>query len=673
MSKVLEVAKKRFKLAEDAWSKNREDAIDDVKFSRLGEQWPEDIKRRREQDGRPCLTINRLPAFIRQVVNDARLNSPSIKVMPVDDYSDPETAEIVNSLIRNIETTSNADVAYDSALENAVTCGFGYFRIDIDYANDDAFDLDLKIERIANPTSVYFDPHSVAVDASDWGWCFIEETMSKEEFKHAYPNADVSNWDGNDTLGWVNEDSVRVAEYWVREEVDTELLLLSNDQVIHSDQYEENKNLFDAQQLEVVKSRESKTWKVKQYVISGAEVLDETDWPGRYIPIIPVFGDEIIIEDKRYFQSLVRQSKDSQRNFNYWRSAATESLGLRSKMPWMGPVGAFDTDMRKWETANVEAHPFIEYDGQVQPTRQQPGVGDLGAIQEAAMSSDDLKSIMGLYDASLGQRSNETSGVAIKARQREGDVSTFHFIDNLSRAIKYAGRVLLDLIPHVYNTPRVLRVIGYDKTPETVKINQEFVVNGMTKIHDLTAGKYDLVVDTGPSFSTKREEAATQMTELLRAFPDAAPIIGDLVAKSLDWPGADEIAKRLKAMLPQQIKDLDEMDGLPPEAQSAIAQAEQKAQELMSIIEQGKQLLQEKEAQIKELEATKNMKDREISVKDMDSLRDYQVAMAKIEADKEIAQRKIAEVQREMILDVVTEFFSTSMQNNSGEYENVQL
>ena len=669
--KILELAKQRFQDAEDGWNENREAALDDIRFARLGEQWPEDMKTKRENEGRPCLTINRLPSFIRQVVNDARLNTPSIKVHPVDDNADPETAEVLDGVIRNIEATSNAEQCYDTALESAVTSGFGFFRIDMDYSINDTFEMDLKIERIANPLSVYPDPHSTATDASDWMYCFIIDTLSKDEFKASYPNADCSDWDGSESNGWVTDDSVRVAEYWERKEIDVVLLLLSDGTVINQDKYIENQQLFDVAQTTIVQQRPSKSYKVIQRIMTSSDVLEETEWPGIYIPVVPVYGDEIVEEDKRHFQSLVRQSKDAQRNYNYWRTASTEKVALATKAPWIGPTGAFDTDVRKWESANTETHPFIEYDGNIPPSSTPPSMADAGSITEALNASDDLKNVMGLQDASLGRASNETSGKAILARQREGDVSTYHFIDNLSRGIQYAGKVLLDLIPHVYNKPRIMRIMGMDGSPDSVQINKEFDVNGISKLHDLTKGKYDLVVKAGPSFTTQREESAAQMTELLRTFPQAAPLIGDLVATALDWPGADEIAKRLKTLLPPEIQAMEKMDGLPPEAQSAIAQAQQQVKQLTDVIQKGKQMLTEKDEQIKGLEIEKKSKDDENQIKAIDSERKYNADMAKIDADMKIVAHKENEENRRAIIGEATGFLreyidKTAVQQNES-------
>ncbi len=590
---ILNEAKERFKQCQDAESDNRQNYEDDTRFARLGEQWPDSVKKLREQEGRPCLTINRMPAFLRQVINDARINTPSIKAHPVDSSDDIETAEVINGLFRNIEVSSNADVAYDTALECAVTGGFGYFRVDIDYATDDTFDQDIMIERIVNPLTVYADPASTAADASDWRFAFITEMIPKSDFERRWKDADAVDWEAYDQdPDWITEDSVRVAEYWVREEVEKTICLMSNGAVISEEDEQKNAELFAMAGITCVKQRKTKSHKVTHRIITACEILEETEWAGRYIPIIPVYGDEVFIDGKRHFLSLIRFAKDAQRQYNYWRTTSTELVALSPKAPFIGPKGSFDTDAEKWATANVKSHAYIEYDGPVPPQRQGFSGPPAGAIQEALSASDDMKSIMGIYDASLGARSNETSGKAILARQREGDVGTFNFIDNLSRALRYAGRVIIDLMPHVYNSERVIRVLGEDDSNKAVKINAEYDDNGVIKLHDLTTGKYDVTVETGPSFTTQRAEAATQMMELLRVFPQAAPIVGDIVAKNLDWPGADKIAERLKIMLPPQIQKAESQQGIPPEAQAILASMDAQMQQMQQQMQQGVQLIQ---------------------------------------------------------------------------------
>ena len=644
---LLKEALEAFKVAQEAEQDNRKEALNDIKFARMAEQWPEDIKSQRELEGRPCLTINRLPAFIRQVVNDSRQNTPSIKVHPADSESDPETAEIISGLIRNIEYTSNADVAYDNALESAVTCGIGYWRIDLDYAFDDSFDMDICIKPIDNVFSVYGDPYSTSYDSADWDTAFVVDVLTKEQFKTKYKGAETKGigleYDDLPSPWGGDGDNIQVAEYWYRKEFDKEILLLSDMTVIDAAAYIKNKEVFDALGIQVIKNRMTKSHKVHQCIMSGAEILEKNAWAGRYIPIVPVYGDVINVEGVRHLKGLVRDAKDPQRMFNYWRTTSTELVALSPKAPFIGPTGAFNTDADKWATANVKTHAYIEFDGSMAPARQGFDGPPAGAIQEALNAADDMKSIIGMYDAALGARSNETSGRAIMARQKESDTSTFHFIDNLNRAIRHTGRIMIDLIPHVYTGPRVLRVMGGDdkKTPENVKVNQpvEDKETGMEKIYDLTAGKYDLTVTSGPSYTTKREEAANQMIELLRAFPQAAPYIGDLLAKNLDWPGAEEIAERLEKMLPPQLKD---EEGVNPEVQAMQMQMGQ-MQEAMKMMQQENQALQN-EAKIKEQELMIKAKEAQI--------KEYQAQTDRMEAETSLIGQQQDQIMKQQQIEL---------------------
>lgn len=595
---LLKEAREAFSRAESAETENRRDAEADIQFARLSKQWPDKIEKQRDLEGRPCLTINKLAPVVRQVVNDARQNKPSIKVLPADSGADPETAEVMSGLIRNIEAASSADIAYDTAIDSAVSGGFGYWRVNLDYSYSGAlediegsgvelFEQDVTIERISNQFSVYGDPDSTSADSSDWMRCHVIDRIPKASFKKKYPNAkrdDFTNaaWDVCKGT-WHTDDDVMIAEYWKREQV-TKLVIgvqmptedgtPGEVKVILLDEWKKGELEANGAQA-VTEPRPIKCYKVTQYIMTGIEILETNNWPGSYIPIVPVYGDEVNLKGKRYFRSLIRDAKDANQMFNYWRTTATEMVALAPRVPYIGPKGSFETDAAKWSTANSASHAYIEYDDKGQAPQRQPFPSlPAGALQEAANSSDDIKAITGIYDASLGARSNETSGKAIMARQREGDISTFHFIDNLTRAIRHTGRIIIDLIPKVYSTPRIIRILGEDGTPERKPINgaqaegDEEADEAMAAIHDLRVGKYDLVVTAGPSFTTRREEAATQMIELIRSYPDAAPLIGDLLAKNLDWPGADEIAERMKKMLPAAAKD--EEGQIPPELEQQI-------------------------------------------------------------------------------------------------------
>ncbi|MFN7756853.1 MAG: portal protein [Betaproteobacteria bacterium] len=598
---------------------NRKAFEDDIDFALLENQWPDQVRRDRELEGRPCLTVNKLAAMGRQIVNDARRNKPGITVHPVDSDADPDTAEVLNGIIRNIEQSSNAEVAYDTALENAVFGGFGYFRINTKYTSDDTFDQDIVIERISNPLSVYRDCYSTAADSSDWNYCFVVDSLSKAQFKRQYPGAEQVDWKSEAwrdlSSPWLDGDFVQVAEYWTREKAKKRILLLSDQSVIEADEYEKNKPAFDAKGVQVMAEREVETHKVKQRVMSGAEVLETVDWAGKYIPIVPVYGTEVVLKGKRTFRSLVRGAKDAQRMFNYWRTTSTELVAMAPKTPFIGRKGAFETDINKWATANTQSHAFIEYDGPEAPQRQPFSGVPAGALQEALNASDDIKTVLGMYDASLGARSNETSGKAIIARQMESDNATFHFIDNLSRGIRHAGRILIDLIPQVYSVPRVLRIIGQDGEPDMRPVNQEIrteernpltgEIEEIVKIYDLTAGRYDLTVSAGPSFASMRQEAASQMIELIRAYPDAAPVIGDLLVKNLDWPGADEIAERMQKAM-----------GMAEEGEGAPQGPDPQA---MQVVQRYQSALQEMQQRYQALEADKSLEARKLDIAAFDA------------------------------------------------------
>lgn len=583
---ILKEALEAFDLAAEAEADNRANALEDMKFARLGEQWPAKVMQQRELEGRPCLTINKLLPVIRQVVNDARQNRPSIAVHPVDSQADPETAKVITGMVRSIEQSSDADVAYDTAIDCAVSGGFGYWTINLDYACGNmrvedlqqygvlAFEKDIFIRRVANPFTVYGDPHSDAADSSDWMQAHLVETLTRAQFKAKYKGAKESDFGSaiwaKVAAPWMESDSVQVAAYWKREKVVKNALAVNTGEdvvfVMEDD--------FDGQGEVIGRPRPIIDYKVTQHIVSGVETLESNEWAGSYIPIVPVYGDEVNVEGKRHFRSLTRDARDPQRMFNYWRTTATELVALAPRAPFIGRKGAFETDAAKWATANTASHAYIEFDGPEAPRREPFAGVPAGVLQQAMDAADDIKAVTGIYDASLGARSNETSGRAIMARQREGDVSTFHFIDNQTRAIRHTGRIILDLIPKVYNDERIARIMGEDGSTESKPINREFTEgegeNAVLRMHDVRVGRYDVVVKAGPSYTSRREEARLEMIELIRSYPEAAPVIGDILARNFDWPGAEDIAERLEKLLPPSIKDED--GALPPEVQGQLQQ-----------------------------------------------------------------------------------------------------
>ena len=645
---ILDQAREDFKRANDAEATQRKLSEECLRFGILGEQWPEEVKSQREAEGRPCLTINRLPAFLKQVTNDARMNRPTINVKPQGAGANEVTARIQTDLIRNIWTSSQGDICADTALDFAVAGGFGYMRVAVDYTCEDAFEQDILLERVHNPFGIYGDPDSKEATSIDWNVAFVTDWYSKARFQaKGWKWTDLTpmsfETDGEEDL-WVDGDRVRVAEYWTRSEKQTDLVKLSDGSIMFGEEVDKLQNILFAQGITVEGTRPTRTYAVKQRIVTGKDIIEENDWAGKYIPIVPMYGEEWNIAGKRYFFGLFNRAMDPQRMFNYWRTASTELVALSPKAPWVGPVGAFATDAAKWATANVKSHPYIEFDivpeaGPASMPQRQVFAGvPAGALQEAMNAADDMKAVTGLYDASLGARSNETSGVAINARQREGDTSTFNFHDNRNKAIEHVGRIILDLIPHVYTTDRILRCVQEDDSVYTVPVNQPVVhkaqfdalmsgkppqqvqgqqqqegppqyvpaknvppelaqmLQGVTQVFDLTSGKYNVTVSTGPSFTTRREETASQMMEFIRVFPQAAPLIGDLLAKNLDWPGAEQVSARLKAML-------------PPQAQSQIA----------PIVQQLQQQLQQAHGQMQQMNAALNDKKREDAIKEFDA------------------------------------------------------
>ena len=604
----IEEAISEYEEFESHWSETRQEMLDDIRFARLGEQWDETIRSNRARDGRPVLTINKCPVFARQVLNDARQNKPTIKVHPVDDHADVATAEVMNGIIRNIETISNASVAYDTGLENAVYSGMGFWRVSIDFASYDQFEKDILIERIPNPMSVMPDMNSQAADASDWNKCFITETISREQFKNDYPDASPVDWKRGQTMDddWRTEDDVRIAERWSRSPKRDDLLKLSDGTILLSENYTKNQDLFTSLGLQVIETRETVTHKVIQEILTADDVLETIEWAGRYIPIVPVYGEEFNVEGKRYFMSMFRQAKDPQRMFNYWRTSSTELVALQPKAPFIGAKGQFDSDAKNWASANTDNHAYLEYDvvegAQGTPQRQPPPTVSQGALQEAMNADMDMKGIIGIQDPNLGiGQTHDMSGKAVREWKAGGDLSNFHFIDNFSRAIEYTGKILLDIIPSVYSEKRVQRVMGIDGVAEAVPINQPYQKSGSEKIHDFSKGKYDLTVETGTSYGTRRIEARESMENIVKSAPQMLNLLGDLIAKNMDWEGSDEMAKRFEAMLPPQIQALKAMTDIPEEARIHVAQAQGQMQEMQGLLQQKDQMLAQMDQAIKEL------------------------------------------------------------------------
>lgn len=593
-SDIVKDALDRFNESQSGSDINRQEAEEDIRFARLGDQWPADIKRLREAEGRPCLTINRSLSFIRQIVNEARQNTPSIKVSPADDVADIPTANVINGLIRKIQNgRRKADIAYDTAIEHAISGGFGFFRIGIDYVDADSFDMELFIDRVPNPLMVHWDVSSTEFDSSDWEYGFISDFLTPETFKKRYPDAAPVSFEGmnNDLLSyWFDDERIRVAEYFLRDERKRTVYQLSDGRTVRKDQLPEIAKAFFAQGgieiadddeaisgfmqvngLEFRRQREATYYEVTHRILNGVEVLDENPWPGSTIPICPVWGDEVIIDGRRHFRSLIRDARDPQAMFNFWRSASTELVALAPRAPWIGPKGFIpntETDRAKWESANTRSHAYLEFDATkgAAPQRQPFAGIPAGAIQEALNAADDMKSITGIYDSALGAQSNETSGRAILARQRQSNTSNYHFLDNLNRAIEGAGRILVETIPAVYSDRQTIRILGEDKAQEVIHLTSQAggpQQEGMDgpELYNISVGKYDVSVGVGVDYATARQETSEILMDLMQRVPGAAQYIGDIAVEVMDFPQAEKVAQRLKLLLPPQVQ---QMEGITP-------------------------------------------------------------------------------------------------------------
>ena len=662
---ILEIAKKRFKLAEEAEIDIRKEALEDVRF-RAGEQWPDEIKMARSLDGRPCLTINKLPQHVRQVTNDQRQNRPAIKVSPVDDKADKEIANVLQGIVRHIEYNSNADVAYDTAFEGAVVKGFGYFRVITDYVDPASFEQEIKIKPIRNHFTVYLDPHAQEPDGSDINWGFVFEDISHEDYKEQYKNSDLANmsdWEsvGDSRPNWVSKDTCRIAEYFYKTNEEVEIVLLNNKEVLRKSDLPE----ILPEGIEVVAERTTQIPLVKWCKMNAVEILEETDWPGQWIPIIPVYGDIIELDGKLIREGIIRHARDPQRMYNYWATSETETIALAPKAPFIGAAGQFEGFENQWKTANVKNHAYLEYNqitiaGQPAPAPQRNSFeAPVAAITNARMQSiEDLKSTTGIYDASLGNRSNETSGVAIRQRTSQSQTSNFHFVDNLSRSLRHLGRILVDLIPKVYDTPRAVRIIGEDREEKIVYINQVFEDKGKPKLFDLSLGKYDVTVSTGPSYATKRQEMVDTLLSLVQSYPQMAQFTGDLLVKNMDFQGGDEIAERLKRTIPPEIIGEDKEQGnqpIPPQVQAQMQQMNQMVEQLTQQLNQAQDTLSQKSLELQSKERIEELK--------------LQLEYAKLEMQGQIALLKEKGVDDRLSFQANLEQMDRmqKMNSNSGE------
>lgn len=598
-TEILEEALTNIQAMDDFYNEVHENGRDDQDFVNGVNQWSAEDKRQRDLDGVPSLVLNQTKPFCNQVINDIRQARPALRIVPVDSNADPETAEVLSGLIRNIEYRSKASDAYDTAARNAIQASIGWIKVCVDYEHEFTFDQEITIERILNFESAMIDPNSTMLDGSDAEYGVVYEDIPKEKFESLYPEATTEGFEGT---FWSSDKTIRVAEYYYRvyDEVDIyQVAYQEGETVVEGVVTKPEIDLLEESgiEVEIVDQRKTRLPKVMQCLLTQNEILDKTEWVGKYIPIIPVVGDEIWTDGRRNFSSLIRQGKDAQRMYNYWKSASTHMIALQPKTPWTGAAGSFDSFPNEWANANRKNYAFLEYDvvydenGQrvEPPKREAPVQGSPAMMQEAMNAREDIRLAIGMPLSNMGEKDNAISGVAIRNRQIEGDNATFHFIDNLATAMTHLGVILVDLIPKIYSKPQIRRIIGEDGTEDIVPVNQPYVQDKETGkkrppksgeqydgIYRLGTGKYDVVCDIGASYSSQRQEMADKLGELVAAKPELFEVVGDLIFKSLDLPMSEELSERIKAtMNPVVLGDDPQGEKLKQAAQQLKAMEEQ--------------------------------------------------------------------------------------------------
>ena len=596
----IELAKEEYALCESVSSTNYESCTEDWDFVHGIGQWDDRDISARQTQGRPALVLNQLLPYLNQVVNDIRQSRLAIRVSPVDDNADIDTAEIFQGIIRNIERQSDAQSVYSTAAMNACGAGIGWIRISTEYSDPMSFDQEIKIDRVLDFTSVYLDPNSEELDGSDAEFGFIRVDYTKDRFQELWPDREPTSF--TDKGDKHDGENICVVEYFKKYYEKSKLyrirLIDGSIQTIDKDE----KTIIDDNGTvvyEILDERNTEFPYIKHCVLNGEDVpLSEEDFPCDYIPLIPVIGNEVYIDNERQFHSLIRQAKDAQRMFNYWKSASTEFIALQPKAPWMGALGSFNSHPDEWANSNTSNVTTLEYDlvydesGMLvaPPQRAMPIQGSPAMMQEAMGAKEDIRLAIGMPQANMGERGNEVSGIAIRNRQIEGDNATFHFVDNLSTSIAHVGRILVDMIPRLYSERNVARILGEAGDDErNVPINTPFVKDQETGnerptrqgeqaqgIYDLGAGKYDVVCDVGASYSSKRQETADKLIELIRAQPELLDVTGDLLFDALDLPLGKEIADRIRTnMNPAMLGDDPQAAKLQEAAQALGAMQEQ--------------------------------------------------------------------------------------------------
>lgn len=606
---IIKEARKRFDRCQEYFSLANTRYLDDVKFvhgdSDNGYQWPERAKKRRDVDDKIVLTINKARQYCLNITNDSKQNKPSIKIRPTGNTATAEGADVAEGIVRHIEYQSDAQSVYNAANVHQVHGGRGHWVLTTRYTGDDSFDQDLYIEGGLDPLQVYFDPDAKKPDKSDQRFAFIFRDMPKDEFDTTYPDHkdDVGQSSIAPDLTWIDDDHVRICTYYRRTEKKTRLIAMTM-----PESGEVKMAMADEVPAAILKellkdpttrTREVVKHSVEIIKIAGDIIIERGTWVGSTIPLITIVGEESVIEGQYDCRGHVRYLKDPQRQYNYYSSEATEMVALQSKSPYIGPAAAIEGLESYWRTANTENHsilPFnhIDDDGNPipPPQRQQPPIMAPAYLNGLQIAAEELRMASGQYQSDMGEPGNEQSGRAINARQRQGDMATYHFIDQQAIGIVYTGRCIIEAIPLIYDTQRVIKIIGEDGVESAVTVDPEAAQEYVKQVEKNTEkvkiifnpgfAKYAVEADIGPAYATRRQEAFNAFVQIMAANPDLMKVAGDLMFRAADFPMAEELAERLKRMVPPAVLG----KGPSPEVQQLLQQNQTLTTHIQTLMQQ---------------------------------------------------------------------------------------
>src|SRR5579863_337155 len=602
----------RLRIAIEAEGENRTRAIAALEFGD-SQQWPDDLYNQRKIDKRPSLTINHTNTFVRRVCNNMRQQRPRIKVHPVGNGANVDKAQVFSGLIRHIENRSSADVAYDTAGESAVRMGWGYARVYSEYVDEASCEQELCISAIRNPFTVYMDPSARLPAGEDADWVIITEMMNRQEYRRQYPKADNLEYNFRSGLGdsqaqWETKTEIRLAEYYRVRRTNETLWRMSNGMAIfESDLPKLKDQLAAARVTKTTFSRPSYRQRVEWFKLNGTTIVDRRTMekkplPDKYIPVVRCEGNVLDLNGKVRRKGMIADLMDPARMYNYWRTMETELLALAPKAPWLVAAGQMDGHP-EWKDANQKPYSALVWepasleqpDGSKvllpPPSRTPPVPVPAGAVQAAQGAQQDLMMVAGMpHEPANDTPGSVVSGIALQRRQALSDIGHFQYYDNQTRFIKHIGTILVHLIPVYYSEARMQRIIGEDGVPSMTAINtpqQSPIDPTITEIkNDLTVGRYDVVMDTGPGYETKRQEGAEAMIDLLKT-PLAEPIAkvgADLVVRNMDFAGASDLADRLMPLNPQGMQKA--MEGLPSQAKGVVSAIYQQLTQTQQALQQ---------------------------------------------------------------------------------------